>query len=110
MNCKHCDILKQKEAEVAELQKEQDLLFLLLESGLIAVEQWTRDNGLLPGAGNRQKMVHVTGKNDESSCDREKLTEQIRALLKDQLSVQDLAQQHDPKEHKPNPRGESLKK
>lgn len=47
IDCKNCELLKQKEAEVAELKKDQDLFFLLLELGLIAVEQWARDNGLL---------------------------------------------------------------
>lgn len=52
--CKEeCHLLKQKEAEVAALKKEQELLFLLLELGLIAMEHWARENGLLPGASTK---------------------------------------------------------
>lgn len=85
MNCENCDLLKQKETEVAELRKTQDLLFLLLKSGLIAVEQWARDGAFL-GSENQQKMVHVTGKNNASPLDRENLAEQIRTLLKAQIN------------------------
>lgn len=109
MNCENCDLLKQKETEVAELRKTQDLLFLLLKSGLIAVEQWARDGAFL-GSENQQKMVHVTGKNNASPLDRENLAEQIRTLLKARTLAQDLAPQHDPREHKLNPSEEYPKK
>lgn len=69
MDCKNCELLKRKEAEVAELKKEQDLLFLLLELGLIAVEQWAKDNGLLTCA-----------KKDTNQC-LTKRNEQISMLL-----------------------------
>lgn len=85
MNCENCDLLKQKETEVAELRKTQDLLFLLLKSGLIAVEQWAGEGAFL-GSENQQKMVHVTGKNNASPLDRENLAEQIRTLLKAQIN------------------------
>ena len=46
MNCNNCNLLRKKEAEIAEFKKEQDLLFLLLDLGMTAVEKWAKDNNL----------------------------------------------------------------
>ncbi len=109
MNCENCDLLKQKEAELAELRKTQNLLFLLLKSVFFAVGQWAGEEAFL-GSKNQQKMIHVTGKNNAPSLDRENLAEQIRTLLKDQMLAQGLEPQHDPREHKLNPSEEYPKK
>ncbi len=65
--CKEeCYLLKQKEAEVAELKKEQELLFLLLELGLIAMEHWAREKGLLSSSGTQSDQGLSKG-NDQIS-------------------------------------------
>lgn len=66
IDCKNCELLKQKEAEVAELKKEQDLFFLLLELGLITVEQWAKDKGLLAYA-EKDVDQSLTQRNDQVS-------------------------------------------
>ena len=109
MNCENCDLLKQKEAELAELRKTQNLLFLLLKSGSFAVGQWAGEEAFL-GSENQQRTIRVTGKNNASPLDREKLAKQIRTLLKDQMLTRGLEPQHDPREHKLNPSEEYPKK
>ena len=86
MDCQNCALLKQKEAEIEALERTQDVLFLLMDLGLYAVEAWAKENGLLEKnldqhfpEGNDQigMLLEQIGKSDKKpSLDR------LVALLK----------------------------
>lgn len=46
-NCDNCERLNELRAENRKLKKEQDIMFLLLDLGMSAVELWAENNGLL---------------------------------------------------------------
>lgn len=50
MDCQACKLLKEKEAEIKALKRDQDLSFLLMDMILTAVEQWAKQNGLISPA------------------------------------------------------------
>ncbi len=54
-NCDNCKEMEELKAENRQLLKEQEILFLLMDLGMSAVELWGEKNGLLGGDKNIDK-------------------------------------------------------
>ena len=47
MYTEHCKEMEMLKAENAQLKRDQEFMFLVMDIGLEAVEQWARENSLL---------------------------------------------------------------
>lgn len=72
--CENCELLKKKEAEIAELKQSEEVLFLLLEVGIKALAKWGKAEGLLETSENFNKQC--TDRDDQILV----LLDQIRKL------------------------------
>lgn len=46
-SCQNCPYVSSKDTEIAQLKREVEFLYLMIDLGMTAVEAWAKQNGLL---------------------------------------------------------------
>ena len=72
MYTEHCKEMEMLKAENAQLKRNQEFMFLVMDIGLEAVEQWARENSLLMDAGE-DVQKNLSYRNNEGRVFIEKI-------------------------------------
>ncbi len=80
-NCKELEILK---SENAQLKRDQDFMFLVMDIGLEAIEQWARQNNLLM-SGSKDSEKDFSNGDNQVRVFIEKIRKADQDILLDRL-------------------------
>lgn len=62
-SCQNCPYVSSKDTEIAQLKREVEFLYLMIDLGMTAVEAWAKQNGLLSPTKEVLKQCRSQGGN-----------------------------------------------